>query len=159
MQLACDSLKTLLDLALQLTSMSTGFGRPTLTIVIRDDYRQLKRGGMPLCLPYHMIQETEDSSQGRSRATRACLASRLIATSEALQIGCRRLSLAVGSARPAGNLAGVVVQVGACGEHALAVPVLRLPLLQQVAGGAWLGACLLIFISAVLIPLHAHPFV
>ena len=50
-----------------------------------------------------------------------------------VQSGCRWLLLAAGSTRPAANLARVVVQVGASGQHALTVPVIRLALLEQVA--------------------------
>lgn len=45
---------------------------------------------------------------------------------------CKPVLLVVGSTRPTAYLAGMVVQIGAGGQRALTVPVLRLPLLELV---------------------------
>ena len=60
------------------------------------------------------------------------LLSSFIAPCEPVLGFCRRLLVIAGPTRPTAYLAGMVVQIGAGGQRALTVPVLWLPLLEQV---------------------------
>lgn len=72
----------------------------------------------------------------------------LIALHFPIQSGCRWQLLAARSTWSAANLAGVVVQVGAGGQHALTVPVIGLALLEQIAvARLW---CSVLFITVQL---------